>query len=77
MEEQNSKTIRYSEEVKKIDVAPVLSLKPRINRRGVSLGPAEIASTVKSRPSNKPIYHSGPVGSEPEEILLLETPRDG
>lgn len=53
-EEQNSETVRYSKELKKIDVAPVLSLHLGINRRGVGLGPAEIATAVKSRPSNKP-----------------------
>ncbi|PKI52946.1 uncharacterized protein LOC116202354 [Punica granatum] len=45
---------RSSQEEKKIDGAPLSSTKPKINRRGVSLGPGEIASAVKTRPSNKP-----------------------
>lgn len=45
--------IRDSEEEKKIDVAPLSSSKPKINRQVVCPGPAEIISAVKSRPTNK------------------------
>lgn len=44
---------RESDEEKKIDASLFSSMKPKTNRRGVSLGPAEIASAVKSRPSNR------------------------
>ncbi|KAI3439823.1 uncharacterized protein J3R85_004219 [Psidium guajava] len=40
--------------VKRIEETPLSSAKPKLNRRGLSLGPAEIASSaVKSRPSIK------------------------
>lgn len=44
---------RDSVDERKIDATLLSSMKPKTNRRGVSLGPAEIASAVKSRPLNK------------------------
>ncbi|KAK4770196.1 hypothetical protein SAY87_030728 [Trapa incisa] len=47
--------IRESDEEKKIDASLLSNVKQKnTTRRGVSLGPAEIASAVKLRPSNRP-----------------------
>ncbi|XP_030546390.1 neurofilament heavy polypeptide [Rhodamnia argentea] len=45
---------RDPDAAKRIEETPLSSAKPKLNRRGLSLGPAEIASSaVKSRPSIK------------------------
>ncbi|KAF8043243.1 hypothetical protein BT93_A1554 [Corymbia citriodora subsp. variegata] len=45
---------RDPDAVKRIEETPLSSAKPKLNRRGLSLGPAEIASSAgKSRPSLK------------------------